>query len=68
MYLGKVTRGHLRWKASLYNKHWSDDMGTNEMTEINSKKFILNYFARRWVRNETVRNLIGNHELEIIDG
>lgn len=68
MYVAKIKRGTIRWNVVLFEKRWSDIMFTNEAIEIGSKKLLFHSSAKRWVRNEIIRDIFRKHELEIIDG
>lgn len=68
MYVAKIKKGPIRWDAVLFEKRWSDIMFTNEAIEIGSKRLLLHSSAKRWVRNEIIKDMFRKHELEIIDG
>lgn len=68
MYIAKFNRQGLRWKVTLFEKSWSDEMMTNQVTAATSHKFFLHATAKRWIRNEIVKQMVKQHKLEIING
>jgi hypothetical protein len=68
MYIAKIFRKGLLWNVKLFDKRWSDQMDTHEITLIGTHKSPLNGRARRWIRDEIARDLVKQHKLEIQDG
>jgi hypothetical protein len=68
MYIAKFNRTGIQWKIDLYEKKWSEEMLSNEISLINTHKFFFHTTAKRWVRNEIVKQLVNHHGLEIING
>jgi len=68
MYVARFDKKGIRWTITLFEKSWSEEMQTNEVTEVDSHKFFLHGSAKRWVRNEIVKKLVKQHKLEIING
>lgn len=68
MYVVRFDRNGIRWKVTLFEKNWSEEMQTNEVSEVSSHKFFLHATASRWIRNEIAKKLVKQHKLEIING
>ena len=68
MYVAKFDRENLLWRVTIFEKLWSEEMLTNEVKEIQSKKFIFHRRAYRWIEKEICKSLFYKHRLEIIDG
>ena len=67
MYVAKFTKSGIRWHVKLFNKDWSTEMLSNEMTEVDSKKFLLHSSGYRWIHRRIIREIVSRHGLEIID-
>lgn len=68
MYVAKFDRSGFRWEVTLFEKHWSKEMLSNEITEIVSKKFIWHFSGYNWVNKQIAKELFKQHRLEIING
>jgi predicted glycosyl hydrolase (DUF1957 family) len=68
MYVIKVYRDKLLWKATIFEKEWSEIMLTHEMTELATKRFILHRRCYRWMYKEIGKSLFDNKKLEVIYG
>jgi hypothetical protein len=68
MYVAKFDRAGMLWKVTLLEKRWSDQMLSNEITELKTKKFWMHHNAYRWIEREVSCDLFHKHQLEIIDG
>jgi hypothetical protein len=68
MYVARFARYRVRWYVVLFEKSWSEQMQSNEVYEINSRKFFFHGSAQRWVRKEIVKKMVKQHKLEIING
>ena len=68
MYVVRFDRSGIRWKVTLFEKNWSEEMQTHEVSEVNSHKVFLHATAARWIRNEIAKKLVKQHKLEIING
>lgn len=68
MYVAKFTRKKLRWNVTIFEKNWSDQMLTHEVTILNNKSFFLSSSGYRWINKEIARIMFEQHKLEIIDG
>lgn len=67
MYVAKITRSKLILHAQLFEKQWSEEMLSNKVDAISSKKFLFRYFAYKWINAEISRSLFMKKKLEIID-
>ena len=67
MYVAKITRSKLILHAQLLEKQWSEEMLSNKVDAISSKKFLFRYFAYKWINAEISRSLFMKKKLEIID-
>ena len=67
MYVARITRSKLILHAQLFEKQWSEEMLSNRISAISSKRFLFRYFAYKWVNAEISRNLFMKKKLEIID-
>lgn len=68
MYVARFHRESIFWQVTVFEKTWSDQMMTNEVKEIKSKRFIFHYRGYRWIEKEICRSLFYKHRLEIING
>lgn len=68
MYVAKFDRNGVKWTVTLFEKRWSKEMLSHEVTAIASKKFIFHSRGYRWINKEISRHLFTQHELEIING
>lgn len=68
MYVAKFDKALLRWRVTLFNKSWSEEMLSNEIEEIDSKTFFFHSSGYRWVNKEIAKQLFKQHKLEIING
>ena len=68
MYVARFDRESIFWRVTVFEKTWSQEMLTNEVKEIRSKRFIFHQRAYRWIEKEICRSLFYNHRLEIING
>ena len=68
MYIAKFDKTGIRWKVTLFNKRWSEEMLSNEMEAISDKNFFFHASGYRWVNKEIAKQLFAQHKLEIIDG
>jgi hypothetical protein len=68
MYVAKFTKNGVLWDVKIFDKSWSQEMLSNEIKQIASRKFILHSSGYRWINKEIAKNLFAQHKLEIIDG
>lgn len=68
MYVARFDKYRLRWNVTLFEKNWSEQMLSHEVSEITTHKFFFHGSAKRWVRKEIVKQLVKQHKLEIING
>lgn len=68
MYVAKFDRNKIFWKVTLFEKNWSEEMLSNQVSFIDEKSFVFHRSAYRWINKEVAKNLFDNHLLEIIDG
>jgi hypothetical protein len=68
MYVAKFDKEGLLWRVTIFEKLWSEEMLTNEIKEIQSKRFIFHWRGYRWIEKEVCKSLFYKHRLEIIDG
>jgi hypothetical protein len=68
MYVTRITRHGLVVKANLFEKHWSEEMLSNNVVLINKKSFLFRSSAYRWAYKEISKNLFENKKLEVVDG
>lgn len=67
MYVEKLVKNGLILHASVFEKHWSEEMLSNRIELIAEKKFLLHRSAYKWMNAEIVRHLFTKKKLEIID-
>jgi hypothetical protein len=67
MYVVKFSSESLFFRVTLFEKQWSEEMLSNSMTEIDSRRFMFYCAAKRWVDKTIVRLLIKQKKMEIID-
>jgi hypothetical protein len=68
MYVASFTKKRLMWHASVINKIWSENMFSYQVSCVQKKDFLLLCNAKRWAKNEVLRNMIERKELEFTDG
>lgn len=68
MYVVRFDRESVLWRVTVFEKIWSDQMLTNEVKEIKSKRFLFHQHGYRWIEKEICRSLFYKHKLEIING
>ena len=68
MYLARFDKKNIFWHVTIFEKLWSEEVFSNEVKEIKSKKFLFHYRGYRWIEKEICRSLFYKHRLEIIDG
>lgn len=68
MYVARFDRRGLLWDVRLFEKKWSEQMFSNEVVEISTHRFLFHSSAKKWVRNEIVKEMVRHHGLEIING
>lgn len=68
MYVAKFYREGILWRVTLFDKSWSNDMGSHEISEIKTKRFLFHNKAYKWINKEISCDLFKHHKLEIIDG
>jgi len=68
MYVGKINRKAILLCASVYEKSWSDEILSNQVSLINTKTFLFRSFAYKWINAEVCKQLLNKHELEIVNG
>jgi len=67
-YVIKLSNGKLGTSAYIYEKHWSNEMLSNTVSEINNKDFMFKFRAKRWAKKELIKTMLFKQEMEIIDG
>lgn len=68
MYVAKLSSENLFYRATLFEKTWSEEMLSNNIIELDSKRFPFYFLANYWINKKIVSLLINNKELEIING
>lgn len=68
MYVATIRKKGLLWNAEVHEKIWSEEMMTNEIKLIASKKSFFKFVVKKTIKNEIIKRFIHNHELEIING
>lgn len=68
MYIAKFTKHKIVWEATLLKKEWSSELNSNHIVSMDSKKFIFYFFAKQWIRNKIIKDLVKDKKMEIIDG
>lgn len=68
MYVATIRKRGFLWSTEIYQKIWSEEMMTNEMTLLISEKSFFRFSAKNKIKNEIIKRFIHSHELEIIDG
>jgi hypothetical protein len=68
MYVAKFDRQGIIWHVTVFEKIWSEEMLSNEVKEIKSKKFLLHRCGYRWAERQICQSLFYKHRLDIIDG
>lgn len=67
MYVGKISGSGWRLTASVYQKTWSNELSSNKIELINSKRFFLKFMAKNWINATICKDLLKHKELEIND-
>lgn len=67
MYVAKLVKNKLILHATVFEKHWSEEMLSNSINLISEKNFLLRSSAYRWMNAEIARHLFMKKRLEIID-
>lgn len=67
MYVAKIIKSKLIFHAIVFEKHWSEEMLSNNIKIISQKKFLLRCSAYKWINAEITRDLFVKKKLEIID-
>jgi hypothetical protein len=67
MYVVKISSESLFYRATLFKKDWSDEILSNEIIEVDSKRFIFYFLARCWINKKISNLLINQGTLEIIN-
>lgn len=68
MYVVRVTRHKITYKASLIEKTWSDDIMSNEVKVIQSRTFLFKFWAKAWAKNKLIKTMVERNSLEYIYG
>ena len=68
MYVAKFDKEGIFWTITIFEKLWSEQMLTNEVKEIKSKRFLFHQRGYRWLEKEVCKSLFYKHKLEIING
>jgi hypothetical protein len=67
MYVARLSSEGFLYRATLFKKEWSDKILSNEIIEVDSKRFILYFLARCWIDRKISNLLIKQGTLEVID-
>lgn len=67
MYVAKIYRRGVVVSATIFEKNWSEDLSSNVITILGSKKFISKRRANQWVNNKVCNHLSSNKRLEILN-
>ena len=67
MYVAKIIKLGILFQATLLEKQWSQEMLSNNISVLSTKKFLLRSSAHRWIRSEMARHMFMKKKLEIID-
>lgn len=68
MYVAKFSSESLFYRVTLFEKKWSDEMLSNNIIELDSRRFLSYFLAKYWINKKIANLLINNKELEIING
>lgn len=67
MYVAKIIKNKLTFHAIVFEKHWSEEMLSNNIKIISEKSFLLRCSAYKWVNAEIAKDLFVKKKLEIND-
>lgn len=67
MYVAKISSENLFFRATIFEKEWSEEMLSNSFTEIESKRFISYFLAKHWLNKKIVSILFNEKYIELID-
>ena len=68
MYVAKISSESIFYRATLLEKTWSEEMLSNNIIELESKRFISYFLAKHWLNKKIVKLLIDRNQMEVIDG
>lgn len=68
MYVAKISSESLFYRATLFEKIWSEEMLSNNIIEIENKRFLSYFLAKYWINKKIVSLLVDQNKLEIING
>lgn len=68
MYVAKIASENLFFNVTIFEKTWSEEMLSNNIVELDSKRFLSYFLANYWINKKIASLLINNKELEIING
>jgi hypothetical protein len=67
MYVAKFSSEGIFYRATLFKKDWSDEILSNKIIELDSKRFIFYFWAKYWINKKISNILIDQKMLEIIN-
>ena len=68
MYVAKIVRKNLLVDVSVWEKSWSKEMFSNELSLIARRGFFIKSSARTWAAKVVAQQLIEKESLEIVYG
>lgn len=68
MYVARIKKESVRYKASVIEKTWSEELMSNNISVVDSKSFFFKFVAKRWTEKTIIKNMINLGKLEISNG
>lgn len=68
MYVARFDPEGFLWKVTIFEKIWSEEMLSHEVTKIKSKKFFFHHQGYRWLEKQICEDLFNKNRMEIING
>jgi hypothetical protein len=68
MFVAKFDKEGILWRVTIFEKNWCEEVFSNEVKQVQSKKFLFHSSGYRWINKEICKRLFDKHELEIING
>lgn len=67
MYVARLSSESIFYRATLLEKTWSEEMLSNNIIELESKRFISYFLAKHWLNKRMVGLMLNEKYIEIID-
>ena len=64
MYVARIKRHSIKHRASIIEKHWSNEMLSNSIEIIDSKDFFFKFRAKKWTKKRIIDILQDKRDLE----